>query len=159
MEFLTTGVYGTTEDSFFQKLVHFEVEMFCDIRQRRGVRGSKYSYVNSNKLQAKLNELNIQYLHEKKLAPTKEIRNSQIEVDKQMGILKRQRTSLGKVFSEIYQRQILDSFDFQEFIEHLKSKGVNRILLFCVEEKPTACHRSLVAQKLLQDFNLKITHI
>ena len=43
----TMGVYGSTEASFFKKLEQNNIDTFCDIRQRRGVRGSKYRYVNS----------------------------------------------------------------------------------------------------------------
>lgn len=159
MEIFTTGVYGSTEESFFKKLVDYKIDMFCDIRQRRGVRGAKYSFVNSKKLQTKLEELNIQYFHEKKLAPTKEIRNSQITFDKELGILKRERTSLGETFTKNYHKQVLDSFEWQDFLDNMKNIGVKRILLFCVEEKHTACHRSLVTNKLSQDYNLRITHL
>ena len=44
----TIGVYGSTENSFFEKLAQSRIDLFCDIRQRRGVRGSQYKYVNSN---------------------------------------------------------------------------------------------------------------
>ena len=159
MEFFTTGVYGSTEESFFQKLVDCKIDMFCDIRQRRGVRGAKYSFVNSERLQTKLKELNIKYFHEKDLAPTKEIRNSQFKVDKELGVLKRERQHLGETFTENFQKQILDSFDFQEFLKNIRNRGVKKILLFCVEENHTACHRSLVTNKLSQDYNLKVTHI
>ena len=70
----TIGVYNSTEDSFFGKLTKNHIDMFCDIRQRRGVRGSLYRYVNSNYLQAKLKELGINYTYIKELAPTSEIR-------------------------------------------------------------------------------------
>ena len=43
----TIGVYGSTENSFFEKLAQSRIDLFCDIRQRRGVRGSQYKYVNS----------------------------------------------------------------------------------------------------------------
>jgi len=57
MEFYTIGVYNSTEQEYFKKLTDNNIDTFCDIRQRRGVRGSQYSFVNSNRLQAKLNEL------------------------------------------------------------------------------------------------------
>ena len=38
----TMGVYGSTEASFFKKLEQNNIDTLCDIRQRRGVRGSKY---------------------------------------------------------------------------------------------------------------------
>ena len=56
MEFFTIGVYNSTEKEFFEKLTQNNIDTFCDIRQRRGVRGSKYSFVNSNRLQQRLND-------------------------------------------------------------------------------------------------------
>lgn len=52
----TIGVYDSTEESFFGALVKNEIELFIDIRARRGMRGSKYKYVNSAALQSKLKE-------------------------------------------------------------------------------------------------------
>lgn len=53
----TIGVYNSTEDSYFNKLKINNIDLFCDIRQRRGVRGSQYKYVNSNYLQSKLADM------------------------------------------------------------------------------------------------------
>jgi hypothetical protein len=39
MKFYTIGVYGSTEKDFFEKLIENRIDTFCDIRQRRGVRG------------------------------------------------------------------------------------------------------------------------
>ena len=60
MEFYTIGVYGSTEQSFFTKLKENGIDTFCDIRQRRGVRGKKYAYVNSTYLQNKLKEYGLE---------------------------------------------------------------------------------------------------
>jgi len=42
MKIYTTGVYGATEQEFFQKLAENRIDAFCDIRRRRGVRDSEY---------------------------------------------------------------------------------------------------------------------
>ena len=63
MEFFTIGVYNSTEEEYFSKLVENNIDTFCDIRQRRGVRGSQYAFVNSNRLQARLLDLDIKYAH------------------------------------------------------------------------------------------------
>lgn len=63
IDFFTIGVYGSTESSFFDKLKINNIDVFLDVRQRRGVRGSKYAYVNSKRLQIKLSELGIDYIH------------------------------------------------------------------------------------------------
>jgi uncharacterized protein (DUF488 family) len=159
MEFFTIGVYNSTEKSFFDKLIENRIDTFCDIRQRRGVRGSKYSFVNSNRLQQKLNDLEIKYGYIQDLAPTTEIRDLQKEIDLGKGELKRERQELGKVFVIEYKNKILKNFDFEKFFESLDQVGANRIALFCVEEHPEACHRSIVADRLANNYNYKITHL
>lgn len=159
MEFFTIGVYNSTEKEFFDKLVQSKIDTFCDIRQRRGVRGAKYSFVNSNRLQQKLNDLEIKYGYVHELSPTSEIRELQKEIDEEKGELKRERQELGKVFMIEYKNKILKNFDFEKFIESLEQVGASRIVLFCVEEFPEACHRSIVAEKLMNSYNYKITNL
>lgn len=161
MEFFTIGVYNSTEQEYFKKLTENSIDTFYDIHQRRGVRGvrgAKYSFVNSNRLQEKLNELDIKYGHVLDLAPTSEIRDLQKEADAQQGELKRDRNKLGKVFTIAYKDRILSNFDFDSFIDKLDEVGANRVVLFCVEEKPEACHRSIVTDKL-EKLGYKITHL
>lgn len=159
MEFFTIGVYNSAEKSFFDKLKENRIDTFCDIRQRRGVRGSKYSYVNSNRLQEKLSELGINYGHIINLAPPVEVRELQKQADLDNGELKHDRQSLGEVFKKEYKERVLNKFNFDNFIETLENNGANRIVLFCVEEKPEACHRSIVSDKLINDLKYKVTHI
>ncbi|MFT3825126.1 MAG: DUF488 domain-containing protein [Chitinophagaceae bacterium] len=159
MEFFTIGVYNSTENEFFNKLTDNNIDTFCDIRQRRGVRGAKYSFVNSNKLQGRLNELDIRYGHIVDLAPTEEIRNLQKEVDLTKGELKSERQQLGQIFSIEYKNKIINKFDFDSFFEKLDQIGANKIVLFCVEEYPDACHRSIVAKRIEDQYNYKVTHL
>jgi uncharacterized protein (DUF488 family) len=159
MEFFTIGVYNSSEQEFFNKLIENKIDTFCDIRQRRAVRGAKYSFVNSNRLQNKLAELDINYGHVLQLAPPKEIRELQKQADLQKGEQKRERQELGDVFSSEYKQRILEKFDFDTFIENLENAGANKVVLFCVEEQPKACHRSIVSDKLQELFNYKVTHI
>lgn len=81
MKIFTIGVYNSSEEAFFNKLIENRIDTFCDIRQRRGVRGSEYKFVNSNYLQSKLADMNIRYGHILDLAPTKEIREKQWAAD------------------------------------------------------------------------------
>lgn len=159
IEIYTIGVYGSTETSYFSKLINAHVDLFIDIRQRRGVRGSQYSYVNSNYLQAKLQELGIDYLYVKELAPTKEIRMKQKEADKIIGETKHKRTKLGEVFVQEYNNQILNPYDIETLIRTVIAKGYKRIAFFCVEELADACHRSLVANKVNDMFSYPITNL
>lgn len=159
MEFFTIGVYNSTEKEFFDKLTQNNIDTFCDIRQRRGVRGAKYAFVNKNRLEQRLNDLDIKYGYVPDLAPTTEIRELQKKIDEEKGELKRDRQELGKVFVIEYKNRILKNFDFDRFFESLDQIGASRVVLFCVEEHPEACHRSIVADKLMNNFNYKITHL
>lgn len=159
MEFFTIGVYNSKEKEFFEKLTNNNIDTFCDIRQRRGVRGAKYSFVNSNRLQQRLNDLEIKYGYVPELAPTKEIRELQKEIDVEKCELKRERHELGKVFIIEYKNKILKNFDFETFLEKLDQVDANRIVLFCVEEFPEACHRSIVTDQLKEVFNYQVTHL
>ncbi len=69
-EFVTIGVYGFDEAGFFQALQDAGVDTFCDIRRRRGVRGSAYAFANSQRLQGRLAELGIRYIYRSDLAPS-----------------------------------------------------------------------------------------
>lgn len=148
INFFTIGVYNSTEDGFFEKLTKNHIDMFCDIRQRRGVRGSLYRYVNSNYLQAKLRELGINYMYIKELAPTSEIRQKQKDADKFNNETKKQRTNLGDIFVKEYNSQILAHFDIKNLVTTLEKNGVTNVVFFCVEEHASACHRSLVAKEI-----------
>ena len=159
MKIYTIGVYGFTEQEFFNKLVENRIDTFCDIRQRRGVRGSEYAFVNSNRLQSKLAELGIKYEHVLDLAPTTEIRELQYEDDLQHSEKKRDRTQLGNVFSLAYKNRIMQKFNFDNFVEKLDEMGANCVVLFCVEAKPEACHRSIVADELNMRYSFEVIHL
>lgn len=151
----TIGVYNSTEEEFFNKILSNNIDLFCDIRQHRGVRGSLYKFVNSNYLQSKLQSLGIKYQYIKELAPTNEIRQKQKDADKINHETKKQRTQLGEVFAEEYKRQILSHYDFCTFKKYIREKQVQNVVFFCVEEKATACHRSLVAAELCKNDNIE----
>jgi uncharacterized protein (DUF488 family) len=159
MEFFTIGVYNSSEQEFFDKLKKNGVDTFCDIRQRRGVRGSKYSFVNSNKLQQQLKNIGINYVYASGLAPTKEIRELQKKADIAKGELKSERQELGEVFVEEYEKAILQKFNFAHLFDEFNQIGADKIVLFCVEEQPRACHRSIVAAEIADKFNFKITNL
>ena len=156
MKFYTIGVYGSTEKDYLDKLLGYKIDLFCDIRQRRGVRGKKYSFVNSIRLQNKLADVNIKYLHIKDLAPTSDIREKQKQDDLGNNILKRDRNTLGDKFVSEYNQMIIKTYDFDELIEYIKTNNLQNIVFFCVEEASVACHRSLVANKLFKDYNQTI---
>jgi uncharacterized protein (DUF488 family) len=152
----TIGVYNSTEEHFFNKLTKNHIDVFCDIRQRRGVRGSMYRYVNNIYLQTKLKELGINYMYLKDLAPTSEIRQKQKDADKFNNETKMQRTTLGEVFAKEYNSKILSHFAMNKFIAKLEKANAKNVVFFCVEEHASACHRSLVAKEINKLYGNKI---
>ena len=170
----TIGVYGFSEDGFFSKLQENGIDLFIDIRARRGMRGSRYKFVNSGYLQAKLKEMGIAYAHLKELAPSPEIRAAQSQADRQANVRKRQRQALSKPFIKAYRRDILkvykrkpeNKFKAKEAVDRAKRlaqypshRPLCHVALFCVEQHPQACHRSLVAEELKKQLGVKIKHI
>ena len=153
----TIGVYGRTEEQFFGALAEAGIDTFCDIRQRRGVRGSQYAFVNSKRLQARLAELGIRYLHLKELAPSRALRDRQTTADQAARTPKRKRTELSELFIAGYREECLCAFDSRKFIEQLGDRA-RVVALFCVERAPAACHRSLVAERLQRDLGLEVVH-
>ena len=104
-------------------------------------------------------KLNIKYDHIIDLAPPKEIREFQKRVDLQNDELKSERGVLGQVFVTEYENRVLNNFDFDLFIEKLKNTGASKIVLFCVEKKSSACHRSMVSKKLHDRYSYKVIHL
>jgi len=155
---VTIGIFGFTEAGFFQALQDAGVDTFCDVRQRRGARGAEYAFVNSQRLQARLAELGIRYMHRKDLAPTTAVRQRQHAADKATNTAKRQRATLSPAFITAYEEEILDGFEPQSLLDDLPPNA-QVIALFCVEREPAACHRSLVANLLEKQLNVEIIHL
>jgi hypothetical protein len=139
-------------------LLDAKVDTFCDLRMRRGMRGSTYAFANSSSLQRQLGELGIRYLYLKGLAPDHEIRAKQKQEDEKLGVAKRTRKILGQTFIRAYEKECLGTFNSEEFIKEL-GQDAQVIGLFCVEREPDACHRSLAAKRLAQDLELQVEHI
>jgi uncharacterized protein (DUF488 family) len=156
IEVYTIGVYGSDAQSFFKKLIDNKIDTFCDIRRRRAVRGSEYSFANSKRLQKSLSELKISYLHILNLSPTDDIRKIQYAADKKKNVKLRKRETLSEEFISTYKKEILQKFDFQSFVDQLKALGSRKVVLFCVEQNSHACHRSIVAEFLIKEYGFSV---
>jgi len=155
---VTLGVYGFDREKFLRALLDADVDTFCDIRLRRGMRGAEYAFANSQRLQKDLCELHIKYIHIKDLAPTRTIREKQNQEDKEHGVAKRARETLAQSFVDAYEKERLSNFDSQQFLARVGPEA-NIVCLFCVERRPDACHRSLVAQRLSRDLSVPVEDI
>jgi hypothetical protein len=132
----TIGVYGLSEKEYFQKLTDNNIDTFCDIRLRRAVRGAQYAFANSQRLQDKLADLSITYLHETGLAPTTEIIKLQDKFDKEHKIQRRKREELTDVFKTAYKNRILSTFDIRQFIKGLENSGTRKLVFFALKNLP-----------------------
>ena len=153
----TIGVYGFDAASFLAALRDAEVGLVLDVRQRRGVRGPEYAWANSQRLQAALAEARIGYSHHRELAPTTELRRLQYREDDRAGVGKRNRTRLADAYRTRYLEEILDPADLSGLVEELPDRGMGALL--CVERDPEACHRSLIADRLTDEFGFEQLHL
>jgi uncharacterized protein (DUF488 family) len=154
---VTIGVYGWDRARFLEALHDAEVRLLVDVRQRRGVRGSEYAWANAVRLQDALAQAGVAYRHHKELAPTTELRHLQYAEDERQGVGKRSRTVLAPAYRDRYTREILDRADLAPLVAELPEDGA--AALFCVERDPEACHRSLVAERLADEYGVAVRHL
>lgn len=155
---LTIGAYGYTADSFLAALRNAKVTALIDVRMRRGMRGSTYAWANATRLRSLLEGHGVAYGHARQLAPTAEIRALQRERDASEGAAKRSRTELDRAFVEMYRTLILDPLDPAVAMQDLRTVG-EVPALFCVETRPGACHRSLVADWISEQLPVVVEHL
>jgi uncharacterized protein (DUF488 family) len=153
----TIGVYCFDADSFIATLRRARVTLLVDVRQRRGVRGPRFSWANSLRLQARLADAGIAYSHHRELAPTTELRHLQYREDDLQGVGKRSREHLAPAYVERYVAEILDPAPLDGLVAEVSDGG--RTALFCVECAPEACHRSLIAARLTERFGFEVIHL
>ena len=153
----TIGVYGFDVASFLAALRAANVGLLLDVRQRRGVRGSEYSWANSKRLQLALAEASIAYEHHRELAPTTELRQLQYREDERLGVGKRSRGELARSYRERYTAEILDRVELAPLVERLPREKASALL--CVERDPQACHRSLIAERMAERYGVSLVHL
>jgi uncharacterized protein (DUF488 family) len=152
----TIGVYGFDRESFLATLRDADADLLLDVRQRRGVRGSEYAWANAQRLQTALAQAGIDYTHLKELAPTTAMREAQYREDEQRGVGKRDRTVLAPIYVELYTAEVLDRVDLDPIVKWI---GQKQAALMCVEREAEACHRSLIAARLGDEFGFEVEHL
>lgn len=155
---VTIGAIGWTADTFFEGLRAAGVDTFVDVRRRRAVRGHDYAFANSKRLQDRLAELGIRYLHRVDLASPESASKRQAAADEAAGIARRKRTELSPVFIDIYEREVLGHFEPSSLLDELPD-DTDVIALMCVEREPAACHRSLLATYLGNALDVEVEHL
>lgn len=124
----TIGVYGFAELEFFQALKEHHINVFIDIRLRRGMRGKKYAFVNSVYLQDTLEHLEMRYVYAKNLAPSPNIRALQKEEDLKNHTTKQKREELSEPFVQAYKTTCLEHLDASQFLHAFDPQA--NLLLF-----------------------------
>jgi uncharacterized protein (DUF488 family) len=158
MKVFTIGAYGWDEEDFVQAIRDAAPDVFVDVRRRRGLRGRAYAWANSARLQAMLAGSGIPYVHRLDVAPSDATRHIVAKDANSAGIGYRDRTSLSQEYLDAYGQEVLEGFDAAGFVASL-GEGVESIMLFCVERAPAACHRSLLAERLVGDLGPRVMHI
>jgi uncharacterized protein (DUF488 family) len=153
----TIGVYEFDAANFIQALDNAGVTKVIDIRQRRGVRGSRYAWANARRLQALLGNAKIGYEHHPELAPDTELRHLQYREDDRRGVGKRSRVRLAPDYIREYTEEILDLVPLEPLLKRLPIHGIGALM--CVEATAQACHRSLVARRLIEHFGFEVVDI
>jgi uncharacterized protein (DUF488 family) len=153
----TIGVYGFSVETFLAELDRAGVRLVLDVRQRRGVRGSEYSWANSQRLQKSVADAGLAYEHHPELAPTTAMRKAQYASDDKRKIARRDRFDLSDDYVRSYTAEVLDQVDLEPVGAEITRRGPAALL--CVERVPEACHRSLIAARLADRHGLAVSHL
>jgi uncharacterized protein (DUF488 family) len=153
----TIGVYGFDGPGFIEALDDAGITLVVDVRQRRGVRGTQYAWANAQRLQRRLADHHIAYIRHAELAPTTDLRELQYAADSRTGAGKRSRDALAPEYVDGYTREVLEREPLTPLIEDLPVHG--RGALLCVEAAASACHRSLIAQRLAERHGFEVEHL
>ena len=153
----TIGVYDFDGAAFVSALDSAGVTQVLDVRQRRGVRGRQYAWANAQRLQARLADAGIAYVHHPELAPDTAMRELQYQEDDRRGEGKRTRSRLSEAYVAEYTREVLDLVPLDPLVAALPVHGI--AALMCVEATAEACHRSLIAAALAQRYGFEVVDL
>jgi uncharacterized protein (DUF488 family) len=153
----TVGVYGHSAEGFMATLDEHGIDLLCDVRARRGVRGSQYAFANANRLVEMLARAAIRYRHFPELAPSGEMRALQHEADRAAGVGQRSRSVLTRDFVNRYRAVLREPAALAALTEI--GESAERPCLFCVERDPRACHRSIAASKVARTRGIDVVHL
>ncbi len=154
---VTIGVYDWDLVRFLAALAGADVRLLLDVRQRRGVRGPQYAWANSVRLQQALAQAGVAYQHRPELAPTTELRHLQYAEDARQKVGKRSRVELAPEYRRRYTQEILTRVDLGPLVDQLPATAASA--LFCVEQDPEACHRSIIAEHLQAQHGVFTAHL
>lgn len=139
----TIGFTKKSAEDFFSILKKNQINLIADVRLNN--RGQLAGFTKKNDFIFFLSLFNIEYVHLKDFAPTKELKDAyQSNRD-----FKKYKTSY---FNLIENRNAVKK------LADLKLPQEN-VCLLCSEPEPEKCHRSLAAEKIATKFNIPVTHL
>lgn len=145
MKIFTIGFTKKSAETFFEKLKRAGVKRLLDVRLNNVSQLAGFTKKDDLRYFAKA-ICNIEYVHLPLLAPTAEI----------LDPYKKQKNGDWP----LYQRQFLDLMKARQIEDKLSPAMLDGGCLLCSEEKPDRCHRSLVAEYLLEKWGgIEIEHI
>ena len=143
MDIYTIGFTKSSAEHFFGRLINAGVKRIIDVRLNNTSQLS--SFTKSKDLKYFLRALsNIDYIHEPLLAPTKEILNA----------FKKRNGSW-----EEYEKKFLNLMKQRNIDKILDVKIIEDSCLLCSEDTPHRCHRRLVAEFLMERWNMPVSII
>jgi uncharacterized protein (DUF488 family) len=81
----------------------------------------------------------------------------QYREDDRLGVGKRSRVELAREYRARYLHEILEAADLDALVAELPPDRASALL--CVEADPRACHRSLVAERLAEEYGVTVVHL
>lgn len=140
----TIGFTKKTAEEFFSRLIRAGVKRVIDIRLNNV--SQLAGFAKRDDLRYFLRTIcGMDYIHYPDLAPTQEILNN----------FKQNKGSW-----EIYEKDFLALLTTRQVGKKIKPELLNEACLLCSEDKPTQCHRQLVAEYFRAKWNnVKIFHL
>ena len=148
MKLYTIGFTKKNAEQFFSLLEKSQITTLLDIRLNNV--SQLAGYTKRDDLCFFLKKiLNVKYIHSIKLAPTKQILDD----------FKSNKISWEKYEIEYY--KLLEERNIKSLFPTIVDFNKDTICLLCSEEKPTHCHRRLLAEYLKRNLsqNIEIIHL
>lgn len=147
MRIYTIGFTKKSAEQFFCLLKKNNIKFFLDIRLNNSSQLSGFAKGSDLKFFLK-NLLKIEYRHDIRFAPTKEILDG----------YKKKNITWNQYETEFL--ELMNSRNFKKIIADEYSDQLDGVCLLCSEPTAEKCHRRLVAEKIQSHFpNIEIIHL
>ncbi len=144
MKIFTLGFTKKSAESFFSKLKNAGAERLIDIRLNNVSQLAGFTKRDDLRYFTKT-ICNIDYLHMPELAPTQQMLDDYKKLKGDWGL---------------YEERFLQLMKERRIEETVSPEALDGACLLCSEEKPTHCHRRLVAEYLKEKWvGVEIAHI